>query len=228
MAPGKVEMKYMTAKEEDILTNANLLRQGTAIEKMLKSVIKSDIKYEDLLLGDRNALLIAARILGYGKDYSFKYKANGSDEEETITIDLQTLNYKEVDYDLYTDKNEFTFELPHSKNTVTYKLLTVNDDRKIDAEIKGMKKIANSDIGQLTTRLKHQITSVNGDYSTKTIREFIDDGYLLARDAVALRQDMAKNTPDIDTKVTFMVNTGEEVTTDLPLGASFFFPQFED
>jgi len=228
LSTGKVEMKYMTAKEEDILTNANLLRQGTAIEKMLKSVIKSDIKYEDLLLGDRNALLIAARILGYGKDYSFKYKANGSDEEETITIDLQTLNYKEVDYDLYTDKNEFTFELPHSKNTVTYKLLTVNDDRKIDAEIKGMKKIANSDIGQLTTRLKHQITSVNGDYSTKTIREFIDDGYLLARDAVALRQDMAKNTPDIDTKVTFMVNTGEEVTTDLPLGASFFFPQFED
>jgi hypothetical protein len=228
LSAGKVEMKYMTAKEEDILTNAYLLRQGTAIEKMLKSVIKSDIKYEDLLLGDRNALLIAARILGYGKDYSFKYKPNGSEEDETITVDLQKLDYKKVDYNIYDEKNEFTFELPHSKNTVTYRLLTVNDDRKIDAEIKGMKKIANSEIGQLTTRLKHQITSVNGDYSTKTVREFIDDGYLLARDAVALRQDMAKNTPDIDTKVTFTVSTGEEVTTDLPLGASFFFPQFED
>jgi len=201
LSKGSVEMKYMTAKEEDILTNANLLRQGLAIERMLKSVIKSDIRYEDLLIGDRNALLIAARILGYGKDYTFKYKADGSEQEESVT---------------------------HSKNTVTYRLLTVDDDRKIDAEIKGMKKIANAEIGQLSTRLKHQITSVNGDYSTKTIREFIDDGYLLARDAVSLRQDIAKNTPDIDTKITFTLNSGEEITTDMPMGVSFFFPQFED
>jgi hypothetical protein len=228
LSKGSVEMKYMTAKEEDILTNANLLRQGLAIERMLKSVIKSDIRYEDLLLGDRNALLIAARILGYGKDYTFKYKADGSEQEESVTIDLQSLNYKEVNYDLYDEKNEFTFELPHSKNTVTYRLLTVDDDRKIDAEIKGMKKIANAEIGQLSTRLKHQITSVNGDYSTKTIREFVDDGYLLARDAVALRQDISKNTPDIDTKITFTLNSGEEITTDMPMGVSFFFPQFED
>jgi len=228
LSKGEVEMKYMTAKEEDILTNINLLKQGLAIEKVLRALIKSDIKYEDLLLGDRNALLIAARILGYGKEYSFKYKADGSDEEETVTVDLQSLKYKDVNYDLYNEKNEFTFLLPHSKNTVTYKLLSVEDDRKIDAEIKGMRKIANTDVGQLTTRLKYQITSVNGDYTVKTIREFIDEGYLLARDAVALRQDMAKNTPDVDTKITFTLNSGEEVTADMPLGASFFFPQYED
>jgi hypothetical protein len=228
LSSGKVEMSYMTAKTEDILTNVNLLRQGLAIEKVLKSLIKGDVRYEDLLLGDRNALLIAARILGYGKDYSFKYKRNGSDEEETVTIDLQDLKYKEVDYDLYDDRNEFTFLLPHTKNTVTYKLLTVADDAKIDAEIKGMKKVANAQVGEITTRLKHQITSVNGDYTTKTIREFVDDGYLLAKDAVALRQDIAKNNPDIDMKVTFTLNNGEEVTTDMPMGASFFFPQYED
>jgi hypothetical protein len=228
LSSGKVEMSYMTAKTEDILTNVNLLRQGLAIEKVLKSLIKGDVRYEDLLLGDRNALLIAARILGYGKDYSFKYKRNGSDEEETVTIDLQDLKYKEVDYDLYDDRNEFTFLLPHTKNTVTYKLLTVADDAKIDAEIKGMKKVANAQVGEITTRLKHQITSVNSDYTTKTIREFVDDGYLLAKDAVALRQDIAKNNPDIDMKVTFTLNNGEEVTTDMPMGASFFFPQYED
>lgn len=228
LSSGQVEMSYMTAKTEDILTNINLLKQGLAIEKVLKSLIKGNVRYEDLLLGDRNALLIAARILGYGKDYSFKYKRDNSEEDETVTIDLQTLKYKEVNYDLYDDRNEFTFLLPHTKNTVTYKLLTVEDDRKIDAEIKGMKKIANTQVGEITTRLKHQITSVNGDYTTKTIREFIDDGYLLAKDAVALRQDMAKNTPDIDTKVTFSLSDGEEVTTDMPMGASFFFPQYED
>ena len=228
LSSGQVEMSYMTAKTEDILTNVNLLRQGLAIEKVIKSLIKGDVRYEDLLLGDRNALLIAARILGYGKDYSFKYKRNGSDEEETVTIDLQSLKYKEVDYDLYDDRNEFTFVLPHTKNTVTYKLLTVADDAKIDAEIKGMKKVANTQVGEITTRLKHQITSVNGDYTTKTIREFVDEGYLLAKDAVALRQDIAKNNPDIDMKITFTLSDGEDVTTDMPMGASFFFPQYED
>ena len=228
LSSGVVEMKYMTAKTEDILTNVNLLRQGLAIEKMLKSLIKSEINYEDLTIGDRNGLLIAARILGYGKDYSFKYKADGSDEEETVKIDLQDLKYKEVDFSKLSDKNEFTFELPYSKNTVTYKILTVADDKKIDEEIKGMKKIASAEVGALTTRLKHQITSVNGDYSTKTIREFVDEGYLLARDAIELRKDMAKNTPDIDTTITFTLKNGEEVTTDLPMGVGFFFPQIED
>jgi hypothetical protein len=229
LSSGAVEMAYMTAKTEDILTNVNLLRQGIAIERMLKSLIKSEINYEDLTLGDRNALLIAARILGYGKDYSFKYKSDSSnEEEETIKIDLQDLKYKEIDFSKISEKNEFSFELPYSKNTVTYKILTVADDKKIDDEIKGMKKIANAEIGILTTRLKHQITSVNGDYSTKTVREFIDEGYLLARDAIALRQDIAKNTTDIDTTITFTTKNGEEVKTDLPMGVGFFFPQIED
>jgi hypothetical protein len=228
LSSGAVEMAYMTAKTEDILTNVNLLRQGIAIERMLKSLIKSEINYEDLTLGDRNALLIAARILGYGKDYSFKYKASSLEEEETVVVDLQDLKYKELDFSKFSDKNEFSFELPYSKNTVTYKILTIADDKKIDDEIKGMKKIAKTEIGELSTRLKHQITSVNGDYSTKTVREFIDEGYLLARDAIALRQDIAKNTPDIDTKITFTLKNGEEITTDLPMGVGFFFPQIED
>ena len=84
LSSGQVEMKYMTAKEEDILTNVNLLRQGVAIEKMLKSLIKSPVNYEDLTLGDRNGLLIAARILAYGKDYSFMYKNPSTGEEERV------------------------------------------------------------------------------------------------------------------------------------------------
>jgi hypothetical protein len=224
LASGKVEMKYMTAKEEDILTNMNLLRKGSAIEEALKSLIKSPISYEDLLIGDRNGLMIAARILGYGKEYTFKYANPRIGEDETIKIDLQDLKYKQVDTTLFNNSNEFEFTLPFSKNTVTFKLLTVGDDKKIDEEIKGLKKAIGTEAGLISTRLKHQLLSVNGDRSVKSIRDFVDQGYLLAKDAIELRRYIAKITPDIDTSITFTTNDGTEVEMDMPMTAEFFFP----
>ena len=224
LSSGKVEMKYMTAKEEDILTNMNLLRKGSAIEEALKSLIKSPISYEDLLIGDRNGLMIAARILGYGKEYTFKYANPRTGEDETIKIDLQDLKYKQVDTALFNNSNEFEFTLPFSKNTVTFKLLTVGDDKKIDEEIKGLKKAIGTEAGLISTRLKHQLLSVNGDRSVKSIRDFVDQGYLLAKDAIELRRYIAKITPDIDTSITFTTSDGTEVTMDMPMTAEFFFP----
>ena len=223
LSSGNIEMKYMTAREEDILTNINLLKQGIAIEKMLQSLIKSPVQYEDLLLGDRNALLIAARILAYGSSYSFDYTDSDSELKEQITLDLQDLKHKVVDHNLYKNKNEFSFELPTSKNTVTFKLLTVGDEKKIEQEIKGYKKATNLQAGELTTRLKHQITSVNGDYEQKSIRDFVDN-YLLAKDSNSLRTYIASITPDIDLTVEFKLSSGKEVTESLPLTADFFFP----
>ncbi len=224
LASGQIEMKYMTAREEDILTNVNLLRQGLAIEKMLISLIKSPINYQDLTLGDRNGLLIAARILAYGKDYTFAYKNPNTGEEEKVQIDLQNLKYKELDWGLLKNNSEFDYVLPYSKNSVTFKLLTVETDKKIDEEIKGLKKNLGQDGGAVSTRLKHQITSVNGDYSVKTVRDFIDQGYLLSRDAVELRKYIDSVTPDIDTNVTFTLKDGTEVSTALPMTVDFFFP----
>jgi hypothetical protein len=222
---GQIELKYMTAREEDILTNANLLRQGLAIENMLKSLIKTPIKYEDLLLGDRNALLIAARILAYGKDYAFDYYNPTTGEVETVIGNLQSVGYKNVDVSELNEKNEYAFELPTTKNVITFKLLTIADDKKIDEEVKGLKKnLGDAAPGLLTTKLKHQITSVNGDYSTKTIREFIDSGALLSIDSMPLRRYMDSMTPDIDSQITFTTKGGEEVTSDMPMTAEFFFP----
>lgn len=223
LSSGTIEMKYMTAREEDILTNPNLLRQGLAIEKVLQSLIKSPIQYDDLLLGDRNALLIAARILGYGSNYTFEYTNPETEIKEQITIDLQQIKDKVVNYSLYNNKNEFTFELPHSKNVITIKLLTVADEKKIDQEIKGLKK-ANLQTGELTLRLKHQITSINGDYTAKSVRDFIDT-LLLARDSSALRSFIVSITPDIDLTVDFKLADGTEVSDTLPLTAEFFFPR---
>lgn len=222
LSSGTVEMKYMTAREEDILTNVNLLKQGIAIERMLQSLIKSPMKYEDLLLGDRNALLIASRILAYGSSYSFEYTDQESELKEIVTIDLQNIKNKEVDYSIFNNKNEFTFELPHSKNTVTFKLLTIEDEKAIEAEVKGLKK-ANLTAGEITTRLKKQILSVNGNYEAKAIRDFVDN-YLIAKDSNPLRAYIGKITPDIDLTISFTLSSGKEVEQMLPLTAEFFFP----
>ena len=91
--------------------------------------------------------------------------------------------------------------------------------------MKGMKKnLGEAAPGLLTTKLKHQITSINGDYSTKTVRDFIDSGALLSKDSLPLRKYIESIIPDIDTQITFTTKGGEEVTTDMPMTAEFFFP----
>jgi hypothetical protein len=226
LSSGFVEMKYMSAKEEDIITNVNLLKQGIAIERMLKSLIKSQIKYEDLLLGDRNMLLIAARILAYGPEYSFKYPHPITGEFEVVKVDLQQLNHKKVDYSVYNENNEFTFELPYTKNVVTFKILTVEDDNKIEQEIKSTKRVLGEDaIGEYTTRLKYQLTSINGDRSQATIRQYIDSGNLISRDSAPLRKYMRSVTPDLDMNINATFADGSTELVSLPIGADFFFPQ---
>jgi hypothetical protein len=218
LSKGEIEMKYMTAKEEDILTNANYLKNGTVIDKLLQALIVTDINYNELLVGDKNAILIAARILGYGKDYSVTY--NGV---ETV-VDLTQLGEKTVDKSLFkAGINEFTFTLPKSGNTVTFKLLTHGDEQKIDAEIKGLQKVNPNSSTDLTTRMKYIITSINGDRDQKSIRDFIDT-YLLAPDARSLRQYYNQISPDIDMKY---IPSNEDYVgegVEIPISFNFFWP----
>jgi hypothetical protein len=215
LASGKVEMKYMTAKEEDILTNQSYITKGNVLDKLLESlIVDKTIDVKDLIVGDKNALFVAARILGYGKDYSFTY---GGKE---ITIDLSEIDNKPFDESSITKGvNEFSFTLPHSKNTVTYKILNGHDERNIDKEIEGLKKISKDVSPELSTRLKYIITSVENDRDTKTIRNFVDN-YLLAKDSRALREHIKNNQPDVN--LTFTTDSGEEVA--VPIGISFFWP----
>ena len=189
---------------------------------MLKSIIKSPIAYEDLTLGDRNGLLVAARILGYGKDYALKITNPTTGEAEEINVDLQTLKYKDIDFSVFQN-GEVTYELPFSKNTVTFKILTVADDKQIDEEAKAIKKTLGYEPGA-SERLKYQITSVNGDRTQKTIRDFIDSGALLARDSNPLRKYMNSVTPDIDMSTTVTLKDGTTLDIDVPMTSEFFFP----
>ena len=163
LSSGTIEMKYMTAKEEDILTNQSYIQSGTVLDKLLQSLIVTKISYDDLLIGDKNAIMIAARILGYGKDYAFTY--NG----EEVTVDLTTMKEKLLDESLITTPrvNEFKFTLPHSGNEISFRLLTHGDDKKIEQELDGLKKIDPKGNPELSTRLKHMILSINGNREKK-------------------------------------------------------------
>lgn len=217
LASGKLEMKYMTAKEEDILTNQNYIQKGIVIDKLLQSLIVDKIDYNQLVTGDQNAVMIAARILGYGKDYEFTYGG------EKQVVDLTTLEDKVFDESLITPHvNEFSYTLPFSKTDITFKILTVGDEDKIRQELAGLKKINKDANPELSTRLKYIITSVGGIREPGAVRSFVDN-QLLARESRALREYIKQVQPDINLTVS-VTFSGVEEDVALPINVSFFWP----
>lgn len=215
LSSGKITMKYMTAKEEDILTNQSYIQKGIVLDKVMQALIVSKINYNDLIVGDKNAIMVAARILGYGKDYSFEY--NG----EEHTVDLSTIDNKPFDLK-NKGINEFDFTLPSTSVNITYKILTHGDEQKIQVELDGLKKVNKNASPELSTRLKYMITSVNGEREVKAIREFVDK-HLLARDSRELRKHIKETQPDVD--LTFFPE-GSSNRIDIPVGIKFFWPDF--
>ena len=217
LSSGKIEMKYMTAKEEDILSNQSYIQNGTVLDKLLKALIVTKCNYNDLIVGDKNAVMIAARVLGYGKDYKFEYKG------EEVEVDLSTLENKEFDENSITKGvNEFQYTLPNSGTEITYKLLSHKDEMAIEAEIKGLKKINKKSDPMISTRMKQMILSVNGDSERKTVREFVDT-YFLAMDARAFRKHIAGHQPDVNLLTQVELSDGGE-DVEIPITVNFFWP----
>ena len=218
LSSGTIEIKYMTAKEEDILTNQNYISNGTVLDKLLKSLIITKVNYDDIVIGDKNAIMIASRILGYGAEYKFTY--NNVEE----VVDLSKIENKKLDESIYTKgENEFSFKFPTSDNEITFKFLTHGDEVKINQELEGLKKLKRDESPELTTRLKYMVTSINGNRDTKTIREFVDQAFL-ARDARAFREFINKIQPDVD--LTFFPSSSNK-SISLPIGINFFWPDVD-
>jgi hypothetical protein len=179
------------------------------------------INYNDIVIGDKNAIMIAARVLGYGKDYTFTL------EDIEHTVDLTEVKDKELkeEYLLSKGQNEFEFMFPTIQKSVTFKILTHGDEKKIDNEVKGIKKAKKGESPESSTRLKHMILSVDGDTERKTIREFVDT-QLLARDARALRQYIKEIQPDVDLIFDLETEDGEKEVR-VPIGITFFWPDSE-
>ena len=218
LSSGKIEIKYMTAREEDILTSANLIKQGVVVEKLLESlIVDKSIKVDDLLIGDKNAILIASRVLAYGKEYEVEI------EGQKVVVDLTKLKDKLLDESIASDGvNEFEFELPATKRKLTFRLLTSGDEKIIDEEVKGYEKLHG--IGyELTTRLKQQIVSVDGDTKRASINSFVDNEFL-SRDSIAFRAHVASIMPDVDMTSTFIDADGNEKEFTVPMTVTFLWP----
>lgn len=226
---GSVELKYMTAREEDILTSQNLIQKGVVIDKLLQSLIISHIDYNDLIIGDKNAIMIAARVLGYGKDYQVEVVCPHCGEKDKITVDLTTLQDKELDDVLYNRENEYEFTLPNTKHVITYKLLTHADEKKINEEIRRMKALYKKTnqkepvSHEFTIRLKHIIIAVDGKRDTKEVRRFVDN--LLSVDSFEFRKHLRDVTPDINMTFDFDCSEcGGTTVLAVPMTVEFFWP----
>jgi hypothetical protein len=224
---GKVEMKYMTAKEEDILSSANLIKQAVVIDKLLESLIVSDIDYKELIAGDRNALVIAARVLSYGKDYKVSdITCPACNTVQPYSVDLLTLEHKPLTEAFTNCKNgEFEVVLPQSNIPVTLKLLNGHDDTAVRLELD---KIKNTEVDRSPSlKLKRAIIKIDGDTNKEVISKYVDTS-LFGPDSLFIKQFLAKNTPDLDRTVHFTCsNVGKceyKETSMLQIGTNFFWP----
>ena len=219
LSSGQVELKYMTAKEEDILTSVNLIQKGLAIDKLLTSlIVNKDINIKDILIGDKNAIMIAARVLGYGKEYVVEF------EGEEVNVDLTSLKDKEFDISKFEKgKNEFPFTLPNSKREITFKILTWGDDESIEKELEALEKVGSEIKSEMTTRLKRRITSVDGNSEQSYINNFVDNEFL-SRDSYHFRTEFAKMTPDVNMNTDIKFSDGSERSIVVPMGPGFFWP----
>jgi hypothetical protein len=229
LAKGVVEMKYMTAREEDILTSANLIKQGVVLDKLFQSLIVSSINYNELLIGDKNAIMIAARVLGYGKDYEVEITDPFSpDDKQKVVIDLTSIQPKEYDFDSVTpNQNEFEVTLPISKRQLVFRLMTHGLETKIKEEVKAQLKFtkASGIDRDLSTRTKCMIVSIDGNSERPYINNFVDNE-LFAQDSKFLRDQIKQKTPDLDMTFVFTSNiTGESQVMEMPMDVSFFWPR---
>ena len=219
---GKIEIKYMTAKEEDILTSQNLIKKGTVIDTLLNSLIVTpNINCDDLILGDKNAVMVASRILAYGPDYTVKVTSPTTGELIEHTFDLSQCPFKELPEDVKYDTNSFEVSLPISKNKIKFKILSGRDENAIAEELKSIAKLNRKVSPELTTRLKHSIIEVDGEEDKATISSFVDT--MLSRDSFYLRTKISEIAPDIDMKQEVDME-GESVMVDVPMTVTFFWP----
>ena len=224
LSSGQIEIKYMTAKEEEILASQNLIRKGVVLDKLFESIIvDKSINVDDILIGDKNAIMLATRILGYGSQYKIQIEGELGEKNE-ISVDLGKVQTKEIDFDKLNRENKYTFTTK-SGTVLEYKLLSHGDEKKIDADVKALERLTKGGTSsELTTRYRYMITSVDGKDDTKSITDFINNRFLTI-DTRSFREEVRKIQPDINMEFEYEdPQTGEMEVRPIPMGVGFFWP----
>ena len=216
-----VEIKQMTAKEEDILTSRSLLKKGVALDRLIQSlIVDKSIDPSTLLVGDRNAIIVAARVSGYGNDYSTNITCPACETKQTYTFDLNTASMLrgETNAELQVSDNRdgtITCILPKTQATLVVRLVTGKEERKL--------LNTTGDQGLVSRQLESVIVSVNGDSSPQAIQYAAHN--LPSFDSRHLRMILKDATPNIDLTQTFSCSSCEYTQQmEVPLTADFFWP----
>lgn len=229
LASGVVQIHRVTAKHEDILSNASLLKKGTVLDEFLRVIIATpNVTIDDFLIGDKNALFVAARKSAYGEIYSTKVTCPACEAKSEVEINLDTIKHKTVEFLSKRGENRIPFKLPHSGRNVVFSLLTHRDDADIDQELKAVAKLTKASSPEITTRLKYSIKSIDGESDRFKVKAFVDE-QLTARDSLALRNFIREITPDLDMTFDFTCEEcGYTGKLPVPMGVNFFWPSLND
>tara|TARA_B100001059_G_C17835521_1_gene587808 strand:+ start:4067 stop:4915 length:849 start_codon:yes stop_codon:yes gene_type:complete len=223
-----IDIKPMTAREEDILTSRAYIKSGTVLTKLLQScIVNKSIKPDDLISGDRNALLVSLRITGYGADYDVEVDCPECGTKSKQTFDLSQLAIKRLEVDpVIQGENLFEVQLPVTKKTVRVKFLTGHDERDMMITNERKKKSGMKVETAITDRLSRSIVSVSGVTDRNKLNFFVKN--IPARDSLALRRFLDKHEPGIVMKSWMTCShCHEQSEVGLPMGASFFWPDTE-
>lgn len=220
-----VEIHAMTAREEDILTSRSLLKKGTVVTELIRScLMDKSINPLDLLSGDRNALMVAIRITGYGPEYAVELECRECGVKSPHDFDLGALPIKRLEIEpVLPGTNLFDFKLPMSGKTVKFKFMTGRDEEEMSVMAERQKKLGVGVDSSVTTSLLYSIVSVDGIEDRSKIANFIK--MMPARDSLALRNYMRDNEPGIIMKQeTTCSSCGHAEEVNMPLGVSFLWP----
>ena len=220
-----VDIRAMTAREEDILTSRALIKKGTVITELIKSCLTDKrIDVSKMLSGDRNALMVALRITGYGADYNVEAECPACNTKSKQTFNLSDLEIKPLQVEpVQNGANLFEVTLPITKKRVRFKFLTGADEEEIMIIQDRKKKVGGVGDNLVTTRLQFSLVEVEGKTDKALISSFIRS--LPARDSLFLRQTIDQNEPGIDMKSHMECPSCSETSeVRIPLGATFFWP----
>jgi hypothetical protein len=224
LSSGNIELKYMTAREEEILTSQSLIKKGVVLDKLFEAIIvDKGVNPDDIILGDKNAIMLATRILGYGPEYKIQIQTS-TGETESINVDLGKVQTKDIDFSKLSSDNRYQFTTS-TGNVIIFKLLTHGDEKRIDSDVTAMKRLNKDSLGgELTTRYRYMIVSVDGNEDTKSIIDFINNKFL-SKDTKAFREYLKLIQPDIKMEFNYTdPETGETEVRSIPMGVNFFWP----
>lgn len=223
-----LEIKAMTAKEEDILTSRALIKKGTVITELIKScLIDKSINVDDMIAGDRNAIMTALRITGYGSDYNVQVDCPACSATNKQTFMLTELPIKRLEINPIAEgANLFEFDLPMTKKKIQFKFLTGKDETEMSTVAERQKKQGMKLDSLITSRLEYSIVAIDGINERSKINMFVKN--MPARDSLALRKFIDSSEPGIEMKSWMQCDSCDEhAEVNLPLGATFFWPDSE-